>query len=115
MHARPVRSRIFLPVVKYGLVSDDWPWVCAISFLGFFLPFLFGKFVAPVSFLRVPIHFWIGFLASALSYSFFFWMRRGRRPHWFQHNVNTLVESPVRRRALPTDWGTRPRLWIKEK
>ena len=115
MRARPVRSRIFLPVVRLGLVSDDWKWVCAIAFLGFFLPFLFWRYVSPVSFLHVPIHFWIGLVASAASYSFFFWIRTGRKPHWFQHTLRTFVDAPVRRRTLPADWASRPRLWIKEK
>jgi hypothetical protein len=115
MRMRPVRSRIFLPVVRLGLVSDDWKWVCAIAFLGFFLPFLFWKYVSPVNFLRVPIHFWFGLIASAASYSFFFWIRTGRKPYWFQHSLRTLVESPVRRRVLPADWGARPRFWTKER
>ena len=115
MRARPIRSRIFLPVVRLGLVSDDWKWVCCIAFLGFFLPFLFWKYVSPVSFLRVPIHFWVGLVASAVSYSFFFWIRSGRKPRWFQHTLQTLVEASVRRRTLPADWGSRPRFWIKEK
>lgn len=114
MRARPIRSRIFLPVVRLGLVSDDWKWVGAIAFLGFFLPFLFWKYVSPVSFLRVPIHFWAGLIASAASYGFFFWIRAGRKPHWFQHSLRKLVESPVRRRTMPADWGARPRFWIKE-
>jgi hypothetical protein len=115
MRMRPVRSRIFLPVIRLGLVSDDWKWVGAISFLAFFLPFLFWKYVSPVSFLRVPVHFWVGLVASLASYSFFFWIRVGRRPHWFQHSVRMLVESSVRRRTLPADWRDRRRSWVKER
>jgi len=114
MRARPVRSRIFLPVVRLGLVSDDWKWVCAIAFLGFFLPFLFWKYVWPVSFLRAPIHFWVGLVASAASYSFFFWIRAGGKPHWVQHSLRTVVESPVPRRSVPAAWRARPRFWTKE-
>src|SRR6266542_3795767 len=68
MRARPIRSRIFLPVVKLGLVSDDWQWVAVISFAGFFLPYLFWKFVAPATFLRVPIFLWLGFDGNTIRH-----------------------------------------------
>ena len=115
MRARPVRSRIFLPVVRLGLVSDDWKWVFSIAFLGFFLPYLFWRFVSPVSFLRTPIHFWVGLITSAAGYSFFYWIRKGRRPLWFQHRLRQLIEQPRRRRALPADWRDRAIHWIKRK
>ncbi|MCI0389855.1 MAG: hypothetical protein MOB07_13990 [Acidobacteria bacterium] len=115
MRARPVRSRIFLPVVRLGIVSDDWKWVFAIAFLGFFLPFLFWKYISPARFLRVPIHFWVGLVATMASYSFFYWIRMGRRPLWFQHSLQTLIESSVRRRTLPVDRTSRPRFWLKER
>jgi len=115
MRARPVRSRIFLPVVRLGLVSDDWKWVLTIAFLGFFLPYLFWRFVAPLGFLRVPIYFWVGLITTAAGYSFFYWIRKGRRGLWFQHRLRQLIEAPTRRRSLPADWRDRKRLWIKEK
>jgi hypothetical protein len=115
MRARPIRSRIFLPVVKLGLVSDDWPYVAVISFAGFFLPFLFWKFVAPATFLRVPIFLWLGFVASATSYGFFYFIRIGRRPRWFQHKLKQLCEPDVRRGTLQADLADRERLYLREE
>ena len=115
MRARPIRSRIFLPVVKLGLVSDDWPWVAVISFAGFFLPYLFWKFVEPASFLRVPIFLWLGLVASAASYGFFYFIRIGRRPRWFQHKLKQLCEPDVRRGTLQADLADRERLYLREE
>jgi hypothetical protein len=115
MRARPVRSRIFLPVIRLGIVSDDWKWIFLISFLAFFLPFLFWKYVSPVSFVRVPIHLWCGVLLTAASYGFFYWIRMGRKAHWFQHNLRAMVGSAVRRPSLPADRRGRPASWIKEE
>jgi hypothetical protein len=115
MRARPVRSRIFLAVVRLGLVSDDWKWVFAIAFLGFFLPYLFCRFVSPISFLRIPIHFWMGLITAASGYCFFYWIRKGRRPLWFQHRLLQLIEHPTRRRVLPADWRDRIGYWIKRE
>jgi hypothetical protein len=114
MRARPVRSRIFLPIVKLGLVSDDWPWVAAISFVGFVLPFLFWQFVTPLTFLRVPIFLWLGFASATASYGFFYFIRVGRRPHWFQHKLKQLCESDVRRGTLQADLADREWFYLKE-
>lgn len=114
MRARPIRSRIFLPVVKLGLVSDDWPWVAVISFGGFFLPYLFWKFVTPAAFLRVPIFLWLGLATSVTSYSFFYFIRIGRRPRWFQHRLKQICESDVRRGTLQSDLTDREPFYLKE-
>jgi hypothetical protein len=113
MRARPIRSRIFLPVVKLGLVSDDWPWVAVISFAGFFLPYLFWKFVEPAAFLRVPIFLWLGLAASTASYGFFYFIRIGRRPRWFQHKLKQICEPDVRRGTLQTDLADREPFYLK--
>jgi hypothetical protein len=113
MRARPVRSRIFLPVVKLGLVADDWPWVAVISFAGFFLPFLFWKLVTPATFLGVPIFLWSGFIMSASSYSFFYFIRIGRRPRWFQHKLKQLCEPDIKRGTLQSDLEDRDLFYLK--
>jgi hypothetical protein len=102
-----------LPVVRLGLVSDDWKWVFAIAFLGFFLPYLLWRLVSPIGFLRVPIHFWVGLITAAACYSFFYWIRKGRRPLWFQHRLRQLIEAQTRRRTLPADRRDRIGYWIK--
>ena len=114
MQPRPVRSRLFLPVIRLGLVSDDWKWVCAIAFVGFFGPFLYWRLISPVTLLRVPIFLWLGVLATAGSYGFFFWIRIGKKPRWFQHTLKTSVENSKRRRALTADIIHRP-FWLKDQ
>jgi hypothetical protein len=113
MRARPVRSRIFLPVIKLGLVSDDWPWVAVISFAGFMLPYLFWKFITPAAFLRVPIFLWVGLIVSASSYSFFYAIRVGRKPKWFQHWLKKQLEADCRRGTLPADLQHREPSYLK--
>src|SRR5262245_28620929 len=108
MRPRPVRSKIYLPVVRFGVVSTDWKFILAATLIGYL-----GPFVLNVRVLRVPLFLWTGLLSALLSYAFFFWARIGRRPHWLQHYLCALVRSPIERRALPADRDRNPpRSWL---
>ncbi|HKX33324.1 MAG TPA: hypothetical protein VJ302_36945 [Blastocatellia bacterium] len=113
MPARPVRSRIFLPVVRVGLVSDDIKWVAAIAFTSFLGPFLVWKLISQINFLHVPLFLWTGLIGSSAGYAFFFWIRTGRRARWFQHTIRLWLEPSIRRRALPID-RINQRSWLKD-
>jgi len=106
MRPRPVRPNIYLPVVRFGVVSSDWKFVLAATILGYTIPFLFG-----LRLWGVPLELWTGLAAAALAIAFFNYARIGRRPYWLQHRLRALVESPRRRRTLPAD-GLSRRRWI---
>lgn len=108
MRPRPVRPNVYLPVVRFGVISSDWKFVLAATLAGYTIPFLFS-----LRLWGVPLELWTGLAAAALSIVFFNYTRIGRRPFWLQHRFRALVENPRHRRALPSDWSERPkRRWL---
>jgi hypothetical protein len=108
MRSRSIRPNVYLPVVKFGVVSSDWKFVLGAALIGYTVPFLFD-----LKLWGVPLELWTGLLAAALAIGFFNGARIGRRPYWLQHKIRALVESPVRRQALPIDLAKNtPRRWI---
>jgi hypothetical protein len=111
MRARPIRSNIYLPVVRFGVVTSDWKVVLLASLVGYGIPFLLD-----LKLWRVPLELWTGLLAAALSIAFFNFVRIGRRPYWLQHKVKALFEHSRHRQSLPVDHRRKPkRLWISSE
>jgi len=105
---RPVRPNIYLPVVKFGVVSSDWKFVLLAVFVGYTAPFLLDLKVW-----GIPLELLMALAAAALSIAFFNYARIGRKPFWLQHKVLALVENPRGRAALPADEAKRPRRpWV---
>ena len=108
MRPRPIRPNVYLPVVRFGVVSSDWKFVLAATLAGYTIPFLFG-----LKLWSVPLELWTGLTAAAASIAFFNYARIGRRPYWLQHRLRAIVENPRCRRALPCDLSGRlKRRWI---
>jgi len=108
MRPRPIRPNVYLPVIRFGVVSSDWKFVLATTLTGYTLPFLFN-----LKLWGMPLELWTGLAAAALSIAFFNYVRIGRRPYWLQHRLRALVESPRHRRTLPVDAVKQPRRrWI---
>src|SRR5262250_2684551 len=111
MQPRPIRPNIYLPVVRFGVVSSDWKFVLAALLIGYTTPFLLD-----LRLWGVPLELWTGLAAAALSIAFFNYVRIGRRPFWLQHRLRAMFTSPIQRRALPMDGARRPgRRWIIER
>lgn len=109
MRHRPVRSRIYLPVVRWGVVSSDWKFVLIATLVGYLVPFFLSLKVG-----RLPMWLFSGLLAAAVSYVFFRLVRTGRKPFWLQHTARARVESSRQRRALPADSIRHPqRAWLR--
>lgn len=109
MRPRPVRSNIYLPVVRFGVVTSDWKFVLAAALLGYGIPFWLD-----LKLWRVPLELWTGLLAAAVSILFFNFVRIGRRPFWLQHQLRSFTENSYKRRTLPYDFARRPRrAWAK--
>ena len=110
MRQRPIRSNIYLPVVRFGVVSSDWKFVLAAMLTAYSIPFWLD-----LKLWRVPLELWTGILAAVLSIAFFNFVRIGRRPFWLQHHLRALTESSCRRRVLPRDLKERPRRsWMRQ-
>lgn len=111
MRQRPIRSNIYLPVVRFGVAASDWKFVLAATIVGYGVPFWLD-----LKLWKVPLELWTGILAAALSIAFFNCVRIGRRPYWLQHRARALAENPCRRRTLPADSAREPRrLWIRQE
>lgn len=111
MRQRPVRPNVYLPVVKFGVVSSDWKFVLFAAVMGYALPFLFE-----LKLWGAPLELVMGLISGAFSIAFFNWARMGRRPHWLQHKIRALIEDPHNRPALPADETKLPRRpWIINK
>src|SRR5260370_34157912 len=98
MQDYPMRERIYLPVVRFGVPHTDWKYVFLVTFAGFVLPFVFGLRIY-----GVPATMFTGVLSLGFSVAFFSFIRIGRRPFWFHHSLRALLTSPTRRAALPRD------------
>lgn len=109
MRQRPVRSRIYLPVVRWGVVSSDWKFVLLATLVGYLVPFFLNLKVG-----RLPMWLFSGLLAALFSYVFFRFARTGRKPYWLQHTAQALTQSSRQRRSLPADNYPRPqRAWLR--
>lgn len=107
MQDYPMRERIYLPVVRFGVPHTDWKYVFFVTFAGFVLPFIFG-----IKFFGIPAPMFTGVIVLATSVAFFNFIRLGRRPFWFQHTFRGIFTSTRCRAALPSDHMNEP--WIKE-
>jgi hypothetical protein len=108
MRTRPIRPNIYLPVVKFGVVSSDWKFVLFAGFIGYTLPFLLD-----LKLWGAPLELITCISLAALSIAFFNWARTGRRPYWLQHKIRALTENPYNRPALPADDTKKPRRpWV---
>jgi hypothetical protein len=108
MRPRSIRPNVYLPVVKFGVVSSDWKFVLFAGLIGYTVPFLFD-----LKLWGVPLEILTGLMLGALSIAFFNWARMGRRPYWLQHKLRSFFENPRSRSALPADERKRPgRPWV---
>ena len=109
MRLRPVRSKIYLPVVLFYVVSSDWKYVLALTMLGYLIPFFFD-----LKAWVVPVWLITGVGALVGSVLFFAYIRAGRRPNWFEHSLRALMSYPLARRVLPADGVRSPRRpWLR--
>lgn len=108
MRLRPVRAKIYLPIVRFFVVSSDWKFVLGLTLIGYLVPF-----VLKLRIWVLPVWLFTGVGTLLLSIAFFNYIRIGRRPHWFQHTVWAMFKRPRERRSLPRDSIERPRpLWV---
>ena len=105
MRGRPIRSQIYLPVVRFGVRDTDWKFVIFIALLGYSIPFMFN-----LRFMRFPLEIWVCPISLVTSVAFFNFVRIGRRPFWLQHHLTALIRTSRHRHALPTDKKERP--WL---
>jgi hypothetical protein len=108
VRARPIRSQIYLPVTRFGVVDTDWKFVFLITFTCYTVPFLFD-----LKIFRFPLELWASLAGLLASVAFFNYVRIGRKPFWLQHQITGRLRSARLRPVLPSDPRTKP--WIVEE
>lgn len=110
MRSRPMRDKIYLPVVRFGVNDSDWKFVAFTGVLSYSIPFLFE-----LRLLGFPLEIWTSIGGLILAVAFFNFVRIGRRPYWLQHQLHALLTRSARhRRTLPIDsGGGGGRRWLK--
>jgi hypothetical protein len=103
---RPVRSQIYLPVLRFGITDEDWGFVILASILGYAAPFLLGLKLYNIPLELVGWVFTMGVSILALNL-----IRRKSRPGWLKHTIQAATRGRVCRRRLP---GEVAGSWIKE-
>jgi hypothetical protein len=103
MRPRPMRSQIYLPVTRFGVLDSDWKFVLAATFLCYAAPWWLE-----LKLFRIPVELWASLLGLGLSVAFFNYVRIGRKPFWLQHQIGSRVRPSRLRRSLPSDHKNKP-------
>jgi hypothetical protein len=103
MRQRPIRSQLYLPILRFGITDEDWGLVILVGVIGYAAPFALG-----LEFFHLPAEL-IGWLVTmGLSILALNVIRRKSRPGWLKHTLRARLRSGVSRRWLPddirTDW-----------
>lgn len=93
-HTYPVRPLIFMPVVKFGVALEDWPFVFLITIVVSFIPWVTAWYVR-----GFPVWYLFAFASLSGSMLFFSWARIGKPRRFLQHK---LVYWVSRRRYGPS-------------
>lgn len=105
MQQRPVRSQIYLPVLRFGITDEDWGLVIVASILGYAIPLLFGLKIA-----GIPLELLGWLITMSLSAIVLNIIRRKSRPAWLWHVIQAKLQGNISRRRLPSESGP---AWLK--
>lgn len=107
MQARPVRSQIYLPVLRFGITDEDWGVVVLASILGYAVPFLLGWKIN-----NIPLELVGWLVVMGVSIGVLNLIRRKNRPAWLRHVLQARLQGAVSRRRFHYE---RAAGWLKEK
>jgi hypothetical protein len=103
MQPRPIRSQLYLPILRFGITDEDWGFVILASVIGYAAPFALGLEVY-----HIPAELigWVVMMgASVLALNL---IRRKSRPGWLKHTLRSGLAGRVKHRWLPgeaaPDW-----------
>jgi hypothetical protein len=106
MQARPIRSQIYLPVLRFGITDEDWGFVIVAAILGYAIPFLFEMKIG-----NVPLEIVGWIVAAGLTIFILNIIRRKSRPAWLRHVIQAKLQGAVSRKRLP---GNPMQAWLKQ-
>jgi hypothetical protein len=108
MQQRPIRSQIYLPVLRFGITDEDWGFVILASVAGYAVPFMTGW-----SFYRIPAEL-VGWVATmGLSILALNVIRKQSRPGWLKSTIQARLRGRIIRHLLPGEFT--PRSFIADE
>lgn len=99
MHPRPIRSQIYLPVLRFGITDEDWGLVLLAGVLGYAVPFFLN-----VRIYQLPVELLGWLICMGISILILNLVRRKQRPGWLQHTCQWYLRKRVQRRWLPDEF-----------
>lgn len=100
----PIRSLLFLPLLRFGLKDEDWAVTILLTII---VAFVFMLFDVNTS---IPLPLIGPLLAFAISVGIMRYLRNGKPPNWLQHNLQALMQGKT---SKPPQIGTYQETWIK--
>lgn len=108
MQQRPIRSQIYLPVLRFGITDEDWGFVILASVAGYAVPFVMGW-----SFYHIPAEL-VGWVATmGLSILALNVIRKQSRPGWLKSTIQARLRGRIIRHLLPSEFA--PRSFIADE
>jgi hypothetical protein len=100
MRQRPIRSQLYLPILRFGITDEDWGFVILAGVTGYAAPFAFGL---RLYHLPAELIGWIVMMGlSVLALNI---IRRKSRPGWLKHTIQSKLHGSMSRRWLPDEVG----------
>lgn len=96
MQPRPVRSQIYLPVLRFGITDEDWGFVIVAGVLGYAIPMLLGLKAG-----GLPMEMVSWLLTMGISIAVLNLIRRKSRLSWLKHVLQAKLKGSISRRRLP--------------
>lgn len=98
MQQRPIRSQLYLPVLRFGITDEDWGFVILASVVGYAIPFLLGW---KIYYLPAELIGWL--MMMGLSVLTLNLIRRKSKPGWLKHTLQARLRRRSQRRWLPDE------------
>jgi hypothetical protein len=98
MQARPIRSQLYLPVLRFGITDEDWGLVILASITGYAVPFVLGM---EINHIPVELIGWVVMMgASILTLTI---IRKKNRSGWLKHTMQSRLRGKRSRRYFPNE------------
>ena len=108
MRPRPIRSQLYLPILRFGITDEDWGFVILAGVIGYAAPFALR-----LEFFHLPAEL-IGWLVTmGLSVLALNVIRRKSRPGWLRHTIQSRLRGAVSRRWRPEETEWRHKSWMR--
>ena len=99
MQSRPIRSQIYLPVLRFGITDEDWGIVLLASVVGYAVPFFLNLRVY-----HLPLELLGWLITMGVSILILNLIRRKQRPSWLRHTFQWYLRKRTQRRWSPHEF-----------